>query len=535
MTAAGRITSLGLVLAFAGCASLGVRPIAGKTRPRNNPRCLITLRTADAVRAKRLVPLREDFRAVGAAPGSPESVRVVTRRAQAARIRDAGVPIEAQTEAIPRALLDPLFAAQRRNPVGLDERGEPVVGHSYKDAAMVEALLEAVARRHPDIARLDEIGRTRRGRPILALLITARGATEEDRPAFLFDGAHHGSELLSIEPVLDIISHLTSHHASDERVRRWVGENRIWCVPVVNPDGLDSHWHLAESTGRNNVRDVDGDGKVALSEGVDLNRNYPFFWGRGGKRASSDRPGNEHYRGPFPGSEPETQALMRLAAREHFVASISFHTAATSVLVPYTIDGAAGPFPSTPWIVARELHLELESHRPGRPYRLQRQLYPVDGTDQDWHLAANGTLAYLVELPRHNPDYAERDPICAGVRPLWMGLLDRLARGPSISGRVTDAESGEPLEALVAIDEIVWAHGERHTSHPVTGRFDRILPLARTYHLRVSKPGYVQRVLEVEVGEERVWVQVPLERQANAISVVTPERALRPLAKSALR
>jgi hypothetical protein len=258
------------------------------------------------------------------------------------------------------------------------------------------------------------------------------------------------------------------------------------------------------------------------SEGVDLNRNYPFMWGQGGKHASLDVPGSQ-FRGLYPGSEPETQAILRLAAREHFVASVSYHTVATSLLVPYTIDGAVNPFPSVAWIMAREVGPLLDSHRPHRKYRIRRHLYAVDGTDQDWHLSAHGTQAFLLELPFHNSDFArDRNPMCEGVRPLWMYLLDRLPRGPSVSGHVVDACTGRPLVADVSVEEIRWSMGERHSTLPGTGRFDRFLPVPGTYHVRAECRGYEPATVEVNVGEEWKWVEVEMQPVADAGGVGPP-------------
>jgi hypothetical protein len=47
----------------------------------------------------------------------------------------------------------------------------PRLDESYKDAAMVEAIVRAFAERYPQLSRVEEIGRSREGRPILALVI----------------------------------------------------------------------------------------------------------------------------------------------------------------------------------------------------------------------------------------------------------------------------------------------------------------------------------------------------------------------------
>lgn len=71
----------------------------------------------------------------------------------------------------------------------------------------------------------------------------------------------------------------------------------LWVVPVYNPDGF------AAGTRRN-------------AHGVDLNRNFPYRW--------ADLDGN-YESGPRPGSEPETQAIMRFLRRVDPDWLLSFH------------------------------------------------------------------------------------------------------------------------------------------------------------------------------------------------------------------
>jgi hypothetical protein len=498
-----------------GCATLPRRPPAPpteieKTEETDNRRRIIVIPADQLERARSAVPIADDVRSLGPADPAGETLRVATRQVQVEWLRESGIEILEETANTPRRYFDESFQSREGRPPPRDEDGGLITDDGFKDAAMTEALLRAFAETYPEITRLHEIGRTLEGRPMLALLITDNPDEQEDEPAHLFIAAHHGSELLSTEPVWDTVEYLTERYSTDSQVRAWVDENEIWCMPVVNLDGLHRHWHFADATGRRNARDTDGDGDVPASDGVDLNRNYPFLWRRGGKRASTGEPGTTYYRGPLPGSEPETQAVMHLANAQRFVTMISYHTTASRVLVPYSIDKALNPHPSAAWAMAREIGPLIESHRPNRPYQIVRHLYPVDGTDQDWHLFAHGTQAYLVELPRGNQDYeTHRGPVCEGIRPMWMYLLDRLPRGPSLSGNVVDAATGEPLEAYVRLEEILWSHGEVHTSHPETGRFDRILPGPGTYHVRVEQPGYESEVVEVEVGE-REWRRVEI-------------------------
>jgi hypothetical protein len=90
-----------------------------------------------------------------------------------------------------------------------------------------------------------------------------------------------------------------------------------------------------------------------------------------------------------------------------------------------------------------------------------------------------------------------------------MYMLHRLD-GPSVRGHVTDADTGQPVEARVGIDEIPLTPEEApRTSEPLFGRYQRVL-LPGAYHLRVSASGYQQQVIPVQVGSSAVDVEVEL-------------------------
>lgn len=131
-----------------------------------------------------------------------------------------------------------------------------------------------------------EVGRSVRGQAI-------RGFRLGDGPdVTLFLGVHHGDEKLG-RPLLERLMALLE--AEPERLE---GRRAVF-VPVLNPDGYD------DNTRQN-------------ANGVDLNRNLP---------TESWQPEAEqhYYPGPAPGSEPETQALMRLVETERPAKIVTIH------------------------------------------------------------------------------------------------------------------------------------------------------------------------------------------------------------------
>ena len=369
----------------------------------------------------------------------------------------------------------------------------------YSDVEGVEVALRSLAQRHTDVARVEVIGRSLQGRPLLALVVSD-GATDPE-PAFLLNGAHHGSELMSVDSVVAAAQWLLENRATNKDAARIVHDSEVWCVPLVNPDGLAAFFDHSARAGRKNGRDVDGNGRVDPWDGVDLNRNYPFKWGSLGERASRRWPLHRFFRGSTAGSEPEAQAMMAIARNRRFVAAISFHTLSTVLLAPYTVRGARSPEPDAPGLVGKAL-VDAMPVLPGqRPFKVGREIYAVDGTDQDWHRYENGTLAYILEGRRHNTlDLRARATILDEERELWRGLLLRVLNGPSLRVVVSDA-AGRPLDAVVSVDGVTTFQGERWRTRSSDGSFFSSLRAPGKLGVRADAVGFTTAVIELAPGE----------------------------------
>lgn len=448
--------------------------------------------------------------------GGRELAVMVTDPLGQERALRAGIsPVRKQTQ-MPWKYLDPALYARLGKAPTRTATGFRI-DESYKDAAMVEALLKGFAERFPEQSYLLEIGRSREGRPIWALKISDHPRQDEDESAVLLDGAHHGGELLTPELVLDAIQVLLERYGKDASVRALVDSLEIWCVPLVNVDGNTRYIHQTRDYDRKNGLDIEGDGDVDGWDGVDLYRNYPVRWGGLGEVGSRSNPFHYRYRGPAAGSEPEIQAMMALAERERFVASIDFHTNATKILVPYTDPSMKSPVVNEAWTVAEEIANQLPMQVNGQRYTVARNLYPVDGTAQDWLRFAHGTVALLVEGPTNNPlPYAKgRSPAVLGTRPTWRLLLERVRGGPGLVGHVSD-EAGKPVLAEVIVEEQRPQEGERWTTRPRDGRFARLLASPGRYTVRVRAEGHAEMVRSVDVPVAGVArLELVLQRAAR--------------------
>jgi hypothetical protein len=437
---------------------------------------------------------------------SPEGDRALLflDTVQYERLIRSGVEILAVDSNAPWSAFEPTFrkrASEQPRKLG---RGF-VLDDSYKDPAIVEQLLRAYHERYPTITSLVEIGRTHQNRPIWALKISDDDAGSDlDEPAVLFNAAHHGSELLSIEYVLDAIDQLLAGYKHDPEITEWIKGMEIWCVPLVNVDGNHMFVHESRFAIRKNAYDGNHDGFSDPFEGVDLNRNYPFGWGGEG---SSDQPMHKWYRGPAAGSEPETQAMMGLAERERFAAVLSFHTFGTDIYSAYGWVAAKQPKPNVNKAIGDELAAVCPEQPNGLSYGVRKGAYPVAGSDQDWHHHQHGSIAFVIEGSHHNPPLDVRTTAVEATRPLWRALLERVHRGPWIGGHVRD-QNGNPVAAKLMVEQIQTFEGERWTTRTRDGRFDRAVPKPGKYTLIIEVDGQPAIEREVSVGSRRVDVDI---------------------------
>ena len=108
-------------------------------------------------------------------------------------------------------------------------------------------------------------------------------------PEVLFDGGTHADEHMSVEMTLHILHWLVDGYGSDARITNIVNTREVWIVFLVNPDGAEydisgGRFH----SWRKNRQPTPGTTAI----GTDLNRNFGYRWGGGG-RTSSD-PYDQH-------------------------------------------------------------------------------------------------------------------------------------------------------------------------------------------------------------------------------------------------
>jgi hypothetical protein len=203
----------------------------------------------------------------------------------------------------------------------------------YTGAGNIREEILKVATDHPGIATAVDIGKSVQGRPITAIRVSKDVARLKDgrRPAVIYQATQHAREWITPEMVRRLLHHYVDGYGRDAEITKIVDTTDLWFVPVVNVDGYDLTFQDGFRLWRKNVRDNNGDGQITGQDGVDLNRNFPYKWGYDNE-GSSDAFTSGTYRGPSPGSEPETKAQTGLFKRLKPKYVLNYHSAAELLL-----------------------------------------------------------------------------------------------------------------------------------------------------------------------------------------------------------
>ena len=163
------------------------------------------------------------------------------------------------------------------------------VWRSYDEPGGIRDQMYDLARRNPQLVKLEVLGRTRQGREYIAVKLTqdARDVADGTRPATLYAATHHAREWISTEVDRRLLNwYVDRWRANDKDVKALLKSNELWFVLVHNPDGYQYTFDV-ERLWRKNLRDNDGNGTIDNNDGVDPNRNYAEHWGYDEEGSSS--------------------------------------------------------------------------------------------------------------------------------------------------------------------------------------------------------------------------------------------------------
>ena len=190
--------------------------------------------------------------------------------------------------------------------------GRFVVPHAHY-GEYIETLQE-LTRQHPRVASMEKIGRSVEGRDLWLFKL----ARQPGLPVVLLSNAVHPYEWGPIYGVLRYVRYLLDRVAAGGwEADELLGQNQLWWVPSVCPDGFDDRRQQPTA--------------------INLNRNFPggweyaapgvVHWGAYGRPHALEEIAPISLRGPAPASQPETRAMMSLLDRRdgRIVTLADFH------------------------------------------------------------------------------------------------------------------------------------------------------------------------------------------------------------------
>jgi carboxypeptidase T len=280
----------------------------------------------------------------------------------------------------------------------------------YRTVEETFATAASLASAHPTLATWSDIGNTWNkanlgaGYDINVLKLTNQ-AVPGPKPVMFAMAAIHAREYATAELLTRFAEHLVENYGTDPDATWLLDHHEFHLVLQSNPDGRK---HAEEGDLWRKNTDGNYCGPTSSSRGADLNRNYPYRWGGAGSSGSAC---GETFRGPTPGSEPETQAIMAYV-RSIFpdqrdesggiyspvptnATGIFFDIHSYSELVLWPWGFGANTPPNNPAL--RTLGRKFAFFNDYMPQRAV-ELYEADGVTIDFAFGELGVAAYTFEI-----------------------------------------------------------------------------------------------------------------------------------------
>lgn len=352
--------------------------------------------------------------------------------------------------------------------------------NKYPTYDVYTQLLQHFQDSFPNLCRIDTIledtPHPNLHHSIFAIHISNTLGQPTTKPAFLYSSTMHGWETVCYYMTLRLADYILNNAATDTAVQRLLDSVDLYICPLENPDGT---YYLT-----NDLILKDGIHSIYHNyNDVQLNRNYPYLPGLEGAA----------------NIQPETQAIIDWVTPIHFVMSVNFHCGAEIVNYPWDA-----------WTTQQRAHADADWFRyTGQNYaslcHAQDTAYlygdyrgrsVIEGAD--WSPLVGGRQDYMTYYQRCREVTIEMShiPVITDTLLLptyWDKNKDALLSYAVESsygfwGIVTDAETHEPIEAMVKVLNHDRFHSEVY-SHLPLGVYHRPI-MAGTYTVEVSAPCY---------------------------------------------
>jgi len=337
----------------------------------------------------------------------------------------------------------------------------------YHDYNELSTFMQNIADSYPDITRLESIGQSVQGRELWVMEISDNPGVNEIEPEFKYVANMHGDETVGRELSLYLIEWLVEGYGNIPRATNLINNTAIFIMPTMNPDGFEL-------------------GQRYNANGVDLNRDFPDQFTDVSNTTT--------------GREPETRAVMEWTWDHHFILSANMHTGA--LVANYPFDGPnSGVYSASPdddlfvhlALTYAESHPTMESGGFSNGITNGSQWYAIFGGMQDWNYVWEGGCDITLEQNNVKwPNSNQLPGLWEDNREPMLAYIEEVHNG--VRGIVTNAETGEPMNAIISVQGI----DHDITPDPENGDYYRLLTPG-TYTLTASAFGFLSQTETVTV------------------------------------
>lgn len=186
---------------------------------------------------------------------------------------------------------------------------------------------QAFVNAYPELITMETCGTSTCGTDIILLKM----GTGEKKA--LITGGIHSREDITVNYVMRCVETYAEAYYSKSgklgtyEIKEMLQEWTLYIVPLMNPDGVDivNGDLMPLYNGGQPLSEEDSFNFKNTATGVNLNRNFPFYWGYSDPQINATTPDADSYIGASEASEPETRAMMKLCEENAFEWLYSFH------------------------------------------------------------------------------------------------------------------------------------------------------------------------------------------------------------------